>query len=73
MPFHWRFRACSPQAVVDSGVDVKHDAIDEVDLGRDAEQQQLPSASGFHDLPQDLLEHVFRHLEGGTRKNHFAV
>ena len=73
MPFHW-FRACSPQAVVDSGVDGKQDAIDDgVDeLKRDAEEH-FPAASGFHDLPQDLLEHVFRHLEGSTRRNHFAV
>lgn len=68
----------NPQSVVDSGIIFGDEESIKVQLPvpglrGPALPLDMSRCTGFHDLPEELLEHVFRYLEGTSRKNYFAV
>lgn len=69
----------NPQSVVDfSGSELRHEDSVQVELAANlARPPALPvdadGCTGFQDLPEELLEHIFSYLQGSSRRNHFAV
>jgi len=69
----------NPQSVGDSGGHIRHDDISQTDA-TPVDLKLLASlpidvsgCTGFHDLPDELLENIFQQLEGTSRRNLFAV
>lgn len=67
----------SRQAVADSGSGGKDELLLTAELADPAPPEQAPTdaprGASLHSLPPELLQQVFRHLEGGSRKHQFAV
>ena len=69
----------NPQSVVDSGGYLQSELSAQAELVPPG--AKFPAAlpvdvtgcTGFQDLPDELLEHIFRNLEGTSRRNYFAA